>query len=40
MPIVYDRYAAAELLSKAIPTPIQPGEIRVSAKVTTTYLIQ
>ena len=39
-PVVYDRYAAAEVSSKAVPTPIQPGEIRVSAQVGITYLIQ
>lgn len=39
-PVVYDRYSAAELSAKAAPTPIQPGEIRVSAQVSITYLIE
>jgi uncharacterized protein YggE len=39
-PVVYDRYAAAEMSAKAIPTPIQPGETRVSAQVSITYLIE
>jgi uncharacterized protein YggE len=38
-PVVYDRYAASEMSAKAVPTPIQPGEIRVSAQVSITYLI-
>jgi uncharacterized protein YggE len=39
-PVVYDRYAAAEMSAKAVPTPIQPGEIRVSAQFTIACLIE
>jgi uncharacterized protein YggE len=39
-PVIYDRYDAAEISAKAAPTPIQAGEIRVSAQVSITHLIE
>jgi uncharacterized protein len=39
-PVIHDRYDAAGISAKAVPTPIQAGEIRVSAQVSITYLIE
>ena len=41
MPVVYDTYRAEAAITKsAVPTPIQPGDITVTAQVTITYSIR
>ncbi len=40
-PVVYDNYQAGAATAKsAVPTPIQPGDITVTAQVTITYSIR
>ncbi len=40
MPVVYDTYRAEAAITKsAVPTPIQPGDVTVTAQVTITYSI-
>ncbi len=40
-PVLYDNYMAGNaMLKSAAPTPIQPGDITVSAQVSITYLIR
>jgi uncharacterized protein YggE len=38
-PILFQNYAARDMASGAAPTPIQPGDVTVTATVTVTYLI-
>jgi uncharacterized protein YggE len=38
-PVLYQNYAKSDSASGASPTPIQPGDITVTATVTVTYLI-
>ena len=41
MPVVYDTYRAEAAITKsAVPTPIQPGDVTVTAQVTITYSIR
>jgi hypothetical protein len=40
MPVIYDNYQIAGEMKAAAPTPIQPGDITVSATVAVTYLIR
>ncbi len=40
-PVVYDTYRAeASIAKSAVPTPIQPGDVTVTAQVTITYSIR
>jgi len=38
-PVMFQNYAMNDVSSSEVPTPIQPGEVTVSATVTVTYLI-
>lgn len=39
-PVLFQNYAKSDMASGASPTPIQPGEVTVTATVTVTYLIR
>ena len=38
-PVLFQNYAKSDSASGAVPTPIQPGDVTVTASVTVTYLI-
>jgi hypothetical protein len=40
MPVLYDNYMIGNAVQKAAPTPIQPGDVTVTASVSITYLIR
>jgi len=39
-PVLYENYAALDMKTAAAPTPIQPGDVTVTATVKVTYLIR
>lgn len=39
-PVLFENYAALDAKSAAAPTPIEPGDVTVTATVTVTYLIR
>ena len=39
-PVLFQNYAKNDMASGSAPTPIQPGEVTVTASVTVTYLIR
>ena len=39
-PVLYENYAAVDMKTTSAPTPIQPGDVTVTATVTVTYLIR
>jgi len=40
MPVLYDNYMIGNAVQKAAPTPIQPGDVTVTASVSISYLIR
>jgi uncharacterized protein YggE len=40
MPVLFDNYMVGNAAQKSVPTPIQPGDVTVSATVSVTYLIR
>ncbi|MCX6692913.1 MAG: SIMPL domain-containing protein [Methanoregula sp.] len=39
-PVLYDNYMVGNAMKSAAPTPIQPGDVTVSATISVTYLIR
>jgi uncharacterized protein YggE len=39
-PVLYENYMARDMMKAAAPTPIQPGDVTVSATVSVNYLIR
>lgn len=39
-PVLYENYAGLDMKAAAAPTPVQPGDVTVTASVTVTYLIR
>jgi uncharacterized protein YggE len=39
-PVLFENYVAGDMMKAAAPTPIQPGDVTVTATVSVTYLIR
>jgi uncharacterized protein YggE len=40
IPVLYDNYMGGSAMKSAAPTPIQPGDVTVTASISVTYLIR
>jgi uncharacterized protein YggE len=38
-PVLFENYVAGDALKAAVPTPIQPGDVTVTASISVTYLV-